>query len=113
MTPLERDMLLTFAPILVGWGFREIVAMLHKHQRLEALAGVAQAAEDAVNAGIAAGPGGRAAAVAAAKAAVLADLPNVEKSLEAELDVLLAGHVAQLTTTPGGATVSLPNLGTK
>jgi hypothetical protein len=90
----------------IGYSMREGIAWLLKQKRAAALAGVAQAAADAVNAGLAAN--NPQAAVSAAKASLQRDTPQIFNSLEAEADVLLAGHVAQLTTAPGGATVKMP-----
>jgi hypothetical protein len=111
-TPVGQLVLLA-----IGYGCREGIAWILKQKRFAALSGVAQAASDAVTAakaqlGSDAPPSEiRASAIAAAKATLIQDLPNIGRSLEAEAGVLLAGHVAQLTTAPGGATVVLPNLG--
>jgi hypothetical protein len=114
MNPLAKNIFLEIAPLAIGYAFRELIAWMLKQKRLAALAGVAQAAGNAVQAvtaqlGSGAHPSEvRAAAIAAAKNSLIQDMPNIAKSLEAESDVLLAGHVAQLTTAPGGATVTLP-----
>jgi hypothetical protein len=101
----------TLALMAIGYGFREGVAFILKSKRTAALAGVAQAAADAVSAGVAAGPGGKQAAVNAAMTSLRQNTPAIFNSLEAEADVLLAGHVAQMTAiTPGNAVVTLPTL---
>ena len=39
------------------------------------------------------------------------NIPEIEASLEAELDVLIHGNIKQLAIAPGGATVVMPTLG--
>jgi hypothetical protein len=51
------------------------------------------------------------AAASAAKARILMNIPEIEASLEAELDVLIHGNIKQLAIAPGGATVVMPTLG--
>jgi hypothetical protein len=99
------------ALLAIGYGFRELIAFQLKSDRFAALAGVEQAAADVVGSGLAAKD--PQAAVNAAKAALVRDSPEVFSSLQASVDVLLAGHVAQKTqiTTPGNAVVTLPTLG--
>jgi hypothetical protein len=48
-------------------------------------------------------------ATASAKKDLLAAMPNLEKSLEAELDVLIHGAVIRTVQAPGGSTVTLPS----
>lgn len=114
MIDLEKQAILIFVPMAVGFIFRHVIALIQKDKRLSNLAGIAIAAEDAVDAVTktlgenAPASEIKAAALTAAKASVVRDLPGIEKSLEAELDVLLAGHVEKAITAPGGATVSLP-----
>ena len=95
----------------IGYGFRELIAWQLKQKRFAALAGVEQAAADVVGSGLAAKD--PQAATAAAKAALLRDVPQVFDSLKATtVDALLAGHVA-LQTTSGGSVVTLPTIGAK
>jgi hypothetical protein len=99
--------------ILVHW--------MQKKSRLKDLAIIATICKEALNdAIVAAGntpwtPADRKAvleaAVNAAKTRILMNMPQIEASLEAELDVLVNGNVHQLATAPGGATVVLPTLG--
>ena len=104
MTPIERSLL----GLVVGYAFREGIAWLLKQRRLSALAGVAEAAQDVIKAALTTTT--KQEAIAAAKAAVLQDNPKIQNSLEASLDVLLAGHIEKAMTAPGGATVQLPAL---
>ena len=128
MSNLLAELLKIGAPALAALGASllsalcaALVAKLQSNARLANLALVAQVAEqcaaDALKA--AAAQGGQpakqviAAGVAAAKADLLAAVPGLEKSLEAELDVLIHGSVAQAVVAPGGAVVNLPPQGAK
>ena len=114
MNSTEKALVLMLAPALVRWVFVEIRNILNKNTRLDALDGVADAAKNAVQSVVAVlGQNAPAAeiqkaAVAAAKASLLRDSPEIFQSLEASADVLLAGHVARAITAPGGATVNMP-----
>jgi hypothetical protein len=106
-TPVGQLVLLA-----IGYGARELIAFQLKSKRFAALAGVEQAAADVVQSGLAAKD--PQAARDAAKAALIRDIPEAFSSLQASVDVLLDGHIAQKTrevTTPGGSTVTLPTLG--
>jgi hypothetical protein len=100
------QLLATCGPLLLAWGLRELQAWQAKKVQSKALDAIENAAVAAVNAGLASKD--QQTAVTAAKSALLAAMPNVAQATEADVDVLLAGHVAQLATTPGGSTVRLP-----
>jgi hypothetical protein len=110
LSPLLVPALSSGLAALTAWG----ISLLQKNARLANLAAIAQACDDALTAALKAS-GGQAtpaalqAALAAAKAQVLADLPDVEKGLEAELDVLIHGNVLSAVTA-NGQTVNMPSL---
>jgi hypothetical protein len=109
MNPIEKALLLTTLPTALAWGLRELQAWQRTKTHLLALAAIEDAAVDAVKAMLPTST--RTDAIAAARQSLLRDWPDIDQSVTADVDVLLTGHVATLTTTPGGATVAMPTLG--
>lgn len=94
--PLLYPLLSTALTAIVGWVAKEAVSAINAHQKAKALAFVAQAAAQALEAAIkAAGgtlpptPATITAAISAAKASIQAQWPDIQASLCQELDVLL------------------------
>jgi phage-related minor tail protein len=116
MNDTEKAMLLAMVPILVRWIFVEIHRFSDRTKLGKALGGIEDAAQDAVLAVLPALTAQGAShaeiiksATAAAKESVARDMPEIGQSLEAAtVETLLAGHVAQAVTAPGGASVTMP-----
>ena len=106
----------------IAWLAQQAISAMRKQSKLAALAYVAQVSADSLEAAVkAAGADvGKAPAYVlkdaaiAAKNVVLAGIPDIEQSLELEIDTLITHHVAAAAgspvVAPGGATVVLPSL---
>lgn len=108
---------IALAEALMGAAITWVIGKIQKSNRLTNLALIVQVAGQAAQDALKAWTPGQtkaqiiSAAAASAKADLLAALPELEKSLEAELDTLIHGTVARtVLTTPGGAQVAMPLL---
>lgn len=112
-TQAGQGILIAFSTALVTSAGHILARQLQKAKRTENLALIANVAAQAVNDALKAAVAAPAAqrmqlAIAAARTTIVAQAPNIENALKGELTMLVAGHVALQTLSPGGSVVNLP-----